>query len=358
MSGETENRSATDPGSRFAVDAALLARLAITLVFLVTTLLLTTPFLAGLVGALVMAVLFVNSHRRIEAWLSPSIAASVSVVIVALIVVAPLWLVANRLIGEAVVGAAYIQEEITKANWRNYVDAHPWLRTVNTWIEAQIDLREVLRRAASFLTNSAASIIRQSTGQIFAIVLAFYLLFFFLRDRVDAIALAHRLSPFSQRETEALLLRVRDTIRAIMYGTLAVAALQGALGGLMFWWLGFPSPAFWALVMGMLSIVPVLGTFVVWVPATIYLAMSDRWADAALLAFWGAGVIGTVDNLVRPLLIGESLRLHTAPTLVAILGGLQLFGASGLVLGPVAMTTTAMMLAFWRDRASGDPQAR
>jgi predicted PurR-regulated permease PerM len=162
-----------------------------------------------------------------------------------------------------------------------------------------------------------------------------------------------RLSPFSNRETLRLVIRIRDTINAIIFGTVAVAALQGALGGLMFWWLNFPSPALWAFIMGLLAIVPVLGTFVVWAPAALYLAMEGRWGEALTLAVWGGLVIGSADNLVRPLLISGGLRLHTAPAFIAILGGLSVFGAPGIVLGPIAMTTAGLMVGFWRRRADG-----
>jgi predicted PurR-regulated permease PerM len=95
----------------------------------------------------------------------------------------------------------------------------------------------------------------------------------------------------------------------------------------------------------------VLGSFVVWIPATIYLALEERWMEAITLGLWGSLVIGTADNLLRPILIGENLRLHTASTLIAILGGLQLFGATGVFLGPIALTTATLILQFWRRRA-------
>jgi predicted PurR-regulated permease PerM len=110
--------------------------------------------------------------------------------------------------------------------------------------------------------------------------------------------------------------------------------------------------------MGVLSIIPVLGSFVIWIPATIFLAVEGRWGEAITLGLWGGGVIATADNFLRPLLVGETLRLHTAPAFVAMLGGLQLFGPSGLILGPIAFTTTTQMLEFWRRRADPSPQSR
>jgi predicted PurR-regulated permease PerM len=327
------------------------ARLALTAGAIILSLYLAAPFLSSLTWALVLAVVFVRPHSAIERALKrPSLAATFSVLVVALIVVAPLLLVSDRLIREAVAGVNFVQEQLASGQWRSFVDAHPWLQRLYTWIEEQVDLSATLRNVASWLTNTSATVIRQSTGQILTLLLSFYLLFFFLRDRRAALETVKRLSPFSDRESMKLLVRVRDTIHATIYGTLVVAALQGALGGVMFWWLNFPSPALWGLIMGLLSIVPVLGSFIVWVPATVFLAIEGRWGDAITLAAWGALVIGTADNLVRPLLMGESLRLHTVPTFIAMIGGLQLFGASGIVLGPIAFTTTMLLLEFWRRR--------
>jgi len=346
----------TPPGApeppRPAVDIFMLARLGFTLVFGAVTLALAAPFLSSLTWALVLAVVFIRPHRAIESVVGPTFAAALSVLFVALVVLGPLAFVSERLVNEAVSGADYIQQEITQGKWRNFLKTHPWLQQINDWVQGQYDLQDVLGRVGAFLTNAGAMFIKQSTGQALTVLLSFYMLFFLLRDREAGVNALLRLSPFSGRETRKLIVRIRETIYAIIYGTLAVAAMQGALGGIMFWWLNFPSPVFWALIMGLLAIVPVLGTFVVWVPATMFLAIEGRWADAITLGLWGGVVIATSDNLVRPLLISDTLRLHTASAFIAMLGGVQLFGASGLVLGPIALTTASLMLEFLRRRAN------
>ena len=338
------------PESRIGV----FTQLAITVCAIVLSLYLAVPFLSSLTCALVLAVVFARPHAIVERALkNPSLAAGVSVLIIAVIVVGPLLLVSERLIREAINGVNFVQGQIAGRGWRSFIDAHPWIERINSWLEGQIDLTEIIKSTASWLTNAGASIIRGSASQIITLMLSFYLLFFFLRDRLIAIEALKRLSPFSDIQSLKLMLRVRDTINATIYGTLVVAALQGALGGVMFWLLKFPSPVLWGLIMGLLSIIPVLGSFVVWIPATMFLAIEGRWGEAILLAAWSALIIGSADNLVRPQLMGESLRLHTAPTFIAMIGGLQLFGASGIVLGPIAFTTTLLLLEFWRNRNDG-----
>src|SRR5215207_6019384 len=155
------------------------------------------------------------------------------------------------------------------------------------------------------------------------------------------------MSPLSAAEMDKLIDRVVDTVYATLYGTVAVAAVQGTLGGLIFWWLGLPAPLLWGLVMGLLAVVPVLGAFVVWVPTAIFLALDGSWGKALILAAWGTVVVGGIDNLLYPVLVGDRIRLHTIPAFVSIIGGLLLFGASGIILGPLILTVTVFLLQLW-----------
>lgn len=118
----------------------------------------------------------------------------------------------------------------------------------------------------------------------------------------------------------------------------------------MFWLLGLPNPVFWGLVMALVAVVPVLGTFVIWIPAAIYLALSGDWGKAAVLTAWGGIVIAGLDNVLYPILAGGRLRMHTVPMFISIVGGIVVFGTVGLILGPLAVTTTMTLLEIWRAR--------
>jgi predicted PurR-regulated permease PerM len=357
MDEELEAAALVEQEPNLSIDVFVLARLAVTIAFISAALLVSAPFLPALTWALVLAVLFISPHRLLERFLPPSVAALVSILIVGLVVVGPLLLVIERIVSEAAVGVDYIQKAVRQGNWQTMLDAHPWLSGFQSWIERRFDLQSIFSQLGAFFTNIAANILRASTGQIITTLLAFYLLFFLLRDRAIALQTLARLSPFSNLETGKIIVRVRDTIHAIIFGTLAVAALQGFLGGFMFWALGFNSPVLWGLIMGLLSIVPVLGSFVIWIPATIYLLIEGRWVEGIILGLWGGVVIASIDNLVRPLLIGDSMRLHTVPAFIAMLGGLQLFGASGIVIGPIVMALSPLLLEFWRRRVGPDQPA-
>jgi predicted PurR-regulated permease PerM len=350
---EASTASIAEPtGLRCASDSRdTIVLLAATLAGAYLCLLLAAPFLPALTWALVLSVLFVPIHRILEARMKqPNLAAVVSVLIVALTIVGPATFVGQRLVTEAANGAVLVQAELETGTWRHVLENHPRIAPIEKWIEQQFDLPAIFGNVATSLTATAASFVRGSVVQLLGALLTFYLLFYFLRDRGLVVTTLRNLLPLSPAETDRLFARSVDTIHATIYGTLVVAAIQGTLGGMMFWWLGLPAPFLWGLVMALLALVPVLGAFVVWIPATIYLALDGAWTKAAILGFWGAGVVGTIDNILYPILVGKRLELHSVPAFISFIGGLQLFGPSGLVLGPMVVTLTLTLLDIWRRR--------
>ena len=198
--------------------------------------------------------------------------------------------------------------------------------------------------------------IRGSVSQVIGLVLTFYILFYFLRDRERALRVMAKLSPLQPSETGLVVRRLADTVHATIIGTMAVATVQGTLGGLIFWWLGLPTPVFWGLIMGLLAIVPVLGAFVIWVPAALFLAFQGEWTRALILVIWGGVIIATIDNLLYPGLVGRRLKLHTLVMFIGAVGGIILFGASGLVLGPATIAVTLALIEILQGRFRAERQ--
>ncbi len=315
--------------------------------------LMAVPFLPALAWALAFAVLFAPWQRWLESKLKhPSLAALASVLLIAMIVVVPAAFVGQQLVQQAASGASLVETRISAGEWRRVIAAQPRLAPIADRVEQQLDLPGTAKSIATWLSTFAGSIVKGSLYQLLGVCLTFYLLFFFLRDRALLLRALRALSPLTDREMDRLLARVDDTIHATVYGTLAVSAVQGILGGLMFWWLGLPAPLLWGLVMAVLAVVPVLGAFVVWVPAAMFLLLEGSWGRALILALWGMLVVGTIDNLLRPILVGNRLKLHTVLAFLSVVGGLILFGTAGLILGPITLTVTIVLLDVWRQRAS------
>jgi predicted PurR-regulated permease PerM len=260
--------------------------------------------------------------------------------------------VAGRLVDEAARGTMAIKAAIDSGQWQQVMDAHPRIAPLAGWIERQLDLPALIGSAAAWLTTTSASLVRGSIEHAFAFLLTFYFLFYFLRDRRTAFASLLNLSPLSESEMRDVAVGAADAIHATFYGTIVCAAVQGTLGGVMFWWLGLSAPLLWGLIMGLLAIVPVFGAFVIWIPAAALLALDGHWGKALLLTAWGSVVVGGIDNLLYPMLVGNRLRLHTVPAFVSVVGGLVVFGASGVILGPLAVTITLSLLEIWRVRTS------
>ncbi|CAH2408831.1 AI-2E family transporter [Mesorhizobium escarrei] len=336
----------------------LLGIVAATMIGLYVCYLLALPFLPALTWAMVLAIVLHPAHRRVEERLrNQNLAALISVSVAAVAVGLPLIFVAQQLVGEAVNGATYMEEVIRGWNTDLFLSGYPRLSAVARWIENQLDPAGTVAAFVQWLTGQSTSLLRGSINQAVMFVLTFYLLFYFLRDREPALRGIERLSPLRASETAYLLSRLAETVHAILIGTVLIAVVQGTLGGLMFWWLGLPTPVFWGLVMGLLAIVPVLGAFLIWVPAAIYLALEGAWASAAILTVWGGGVVAGIDNLLYPMLVGSRLRLHTVVAFIGAIGGIVLFGASGLVLGPAVIAVTVSLVDILKKRLSDQPEA-
>lgn len=311
------------------------------------------PFLDAIVWALALAVLCAPVQCWLESRLRRStFAAIITVLIAGLTVGTAIMFVGQHLLYQAAKGAEAIDASVGSGDWRSVLVGQPRLTALADWIEHQFDLPGTAQALATGLSGTAKSFFMGSLVQAITFFLTFYLLFYFLRDRETVCMALRSLSPLQAAETTALFVKIRDTIYATVYGTLAVASVQGFLGGLMFWWLGLTAPLLWGLVMALLSVVPVAGSFVVWIPAAIYLALDGSWGKAVTLTLWGAIVVGTIDNILHPILVGNRLKIHTVLVFVSVVGGLIVFGAVGLILGPVALTITLALLKSWRGRSA------
>ena len=309
------------------------------------------PFLPALVWALTFAVLFAPFQIWLEIkFKHANLASLVAVFTISIMVIAPAIMVGQQLAIQAVNGTQLIEAKVNTGDWRRIIDAQPKLAPIVKYIEKQINLPDTIKSFSLWVSNSAGALVKGSVYQVIGFVLTIYMLFFFLRDRQEITKELCKLLPLSDTEIKDLLKRIGDTIHATVYGTLAIAAAQGFLGGLMFWWLDLPAPLLWGLIMGLLAVIPLLGAFIIWGPAAIFLVLEGHWAQAIILVLWGMLVVGTIDNLLRPFLMGNRLHQHTLLVFISLVGGLILFGSAGLILGPVVLAITLFLISVWASR--------
>tara|TARA_R110000824_G_scaffold77312_3_gene195582 strand:+ start:3827 stop:4936 length:1110 start_codon:yes stop_codon:yes gene_type:complete len=315
------------------------------------------PFVSAIVWSVTLALLFIPLQVRLEPLVrSPSLAACFTVAVVALVVVVPAVIISGMLLNEAMRGAADMADIVDPDTWARLVEDNEMLAPLVSQISGWLELSRLLDNMASSLSVWSGNFIQGSIKGVITMLVTFFFLFYFLRDRKKVVAGLEEMLPFSVSEFAILTGRISDTVFASVYGTLVVASIQGALGGLMFWWLDLPSPFFWGFIMGLLAIVPFLGAFVIWVPTAIILAIGGDPVSAFILVLWGTVVVGLIDNIIYPILVGRRLRLHSAVSFVAILGGLALFGPSGIVLGPVIFAVSQSLLLIARARMKDDGQ--
>ncbi len=343
------NLTANDWGSRSNTHILLL--MAVTVIGVYFSSQLIAPFLPVFTWALALAIMFTPLYRWLVTKVKyPNLAAIISVLLAALIVVMPVMFIAERIIGEAASGAKTIQSIVDSGEWQRSIAAHPRIAPVGQWIEKQINLPEIVNSTTSWLTKIAASFLQGSVLQLIEFVMTFYMLFYMLRDSSAALKSLRFLSPLSEADMNKMFVGVSDTVHATIFGTFVVAVVQGTLGGLMFWWLDLPAPLLWGTVMAMFAVVPVLGAFIIWIPAAIFLFFAGSEGKALLLTLWGAIVVGGIDNLIYPILVGSRLKIHTILAFVSIVGGLIVLGPYGLILGPVIFTVTRLLLEIWSQQ--------
>jgi predicted PurR-regulated permease PerM len=314
------------------------------------------PFLPALVWAVTGAVVTRPLARWLGRWIGPPAwRALATVSIVAIAVFAPLACLVYFVAAQVVDSVQSLQETDYLARWRALAAEHPQVTYVWNRVSQALDLEAAMTQLLEAIRGGALAVISGSAYTLAQALLALFILFFLYRDEQHVLTSVRRLAPLSDSETDGLLTRLGDTIHATIFGVVAVAVIQGTLGGIMFWILGLPSPALWGTAMGVLAIVPYLGTFVVWGPTALLLLLEGYWGSALALVTWGLLAIGLIDNLLYPFLVGNRLKQHTVVAFLAIVGGIAVFGASGIILGPIVVSLTFFLLEYWRRHTAPAP---
>ena len=323
------------------------------------------PLYGTLLWSVIISLLFRPLYRRALPRLKErrTLAALSTMLVVVLVAVVPFVFLTGSLLAEAAdlynrMQSAEIQPG---AYFRHLFDALPWwvrdlLRRlgVGSFEVLQARLVALLGEGSRFIAARALGLGQDLITLVVDLFIVLYVSFFLIRDG-DVVVLTLREGlPLTDRHQRQLIVKFTTVIRATVKGNLVVAALQGALGGAAFWYLDVPGSLLWGVVMAFLSLLPALGSAIVWLPVVLYFLSTGATASAMGLLAWSVLVIGVVDNLLRPLLVGKDIRLPDFVVLLTTLGGLVVFGINGFVLGPVI---AAMFLALWHIAVvDGEPR--
>jgi predicted PurR-regulated permease PerM len=314
------------------------------------------PFVNVVLWATVLAVVFFPMHRRIRTRItSPSGAAIISTLLVVVLILLPATFITIAVVRELAGAADNLQEGVQRISatstipgmgWlleraRGYVDIDP--------VAAQKFVADRLQAWGGALAASTLLVVGGAVGAVVQMVLVVFTMFYMFRDGDNIRHAVYDILPLQRIQMHDITQRTREVIAATIYGVLVISAIQGTLGAIIFSILGLPSPLLWGVVMFFLSMIPMAGAFLVWVPAAIYLALTGTYIKAIVMVAWGVLVIGSIDNFLSPRLVGRRARLHELLIFFAVLGGLEVFGILGLVLGPVVVAVTLALIEMVRQ---------
>lgn len=313
------------------------------------------PFYGAIFWGIILAILFAPLQRWMNGYLGQrkTLAAILSLLIILVMVILPVIFLAGALFQE---GMALYQrvssgEQDFGAYFLQVVQALP---PVVQELLVELDLfdmasvQEKLTRSLMNITQFVAGQALMIGQNTFSFVVSFavmlYLLFFLLRDGPALVVRLHQSIPLGMSYRQHFLEKLTTVIKATVKGNLIIAVLQGTLGGLIFWALDVQGALLWGFVMAILSLLPAVGASLIWAPVAVYFFVNGAIWQGIVLAVFGVLVIGLIDNLLRPVLVGRDTQMPDYLVLISTLGGLTLLGLNGFVIGPLI---AALFIAAW-----------
>jgi predicted PurR-regulated permease PerM len=323
------------------------------------------PFFGAVLWGVIIAIMFAPLYRRLSRSMRQrrTLAALATEIIVLVMVILPVTLIATLLVQEALSTYQRIQSGDLDFGRRlqQVLDAMP------AWVTDLLDrvgltslsvmrerLSAGLTQGAQFLASQALNLGQNTFDFIVNLFLMLYLLFFLLRDGDRLASRINAAVPLHPTQKRDLAYRFTTVIRATVKGNVVVAVVQGILGGLIFWILGIHAPVLWGALMALLSLLPAVGAGLVWVPVAVYLLATGAVWRGIVLTTYGLLVIGLVDNVLRPILVGKDTKVPDYVVLISTLGGIAIFGFNGFVIGPLI---AAMFITVWDIFTGSKPAA-
>lgn len=319
------------------------------------------PFFGAILWALIIAMLFVPVYRRLLRRLKrhPNVAAGLVMLLVLVVGVLPFAVVTASLGREA----SGVYKRIDSGEWKPAIYLRGLFDALPAWVTGLLEragvadfdnlqrqMTAALAQGSQFIATHAVGIGIDTFGFVASLGVALYLAFFLVRDGDELARIAKMALPVPPQFKQELIAKFLAVVRATVKGSLLVAAIQGTLGGLAFWFLGVKGALLWAVVMAFLSLLPMIGAGLVWVPVAAYFLLSGQtWQGLALVAY-GVFVIGLADNLLRPMLVGKDAGMPDYVVMITTLGGMAVFGINGFIIGP---TIAAMFIAVWHLSIAG-----
>ncbi|GAB5450355.1 MAG: AI-2E family transporter [Halioglobus sp.] len=346
----------TEPGQ----GANRLVLLVILAVSLYGCYVLVRPFLEPIVLAILVGMLAHPIHHRVEMRLGgrQSVAALLTCVGLCLVVLLPTIFLLAAVLEQGISYSLIVKEWATPENVQALM-SRPSVVKVQSWLTdvlpaGTLEAENIRSRALSLASSLGGKFATVSTALLGSVtafflngVLLLFVLFFVLRDHDRLIEFLRRAMPLSRSQEDLLISEVRKVSKSALMGSLLTAVTQGVVGGIGLWIVGFPA-LFWGTVMAFTSLIPFVGTALIWVPAALYLAVTGELGWALFLGVWGVVAVGSIDNFLRPLFM-QGASMNTVVVFFSLIGGLQVFGLMGLVYGPLIFSVALVLFRLYEE---------
>lgn len=329
------------------------------------------PFIGSIAWALLIAFLLHPTHVRLSAWLRGRTTLSSSLLTVAtlLVCIGPLTALIVSFARQAGALLERMQERMGGMDMPTMEKLHgvPVIGSALEWLErtAHVSSEQIESWAISgaqsvlkFFAASSGTWFLGAVGSVLGFVMMIFLLFFFVRDGASMVERLVRLVPMAGKDKQKLANYLGAVTRAVVFGTLLTALIQGTLVGVSFLIVGLPSPVVFGVLAAAFALLPLGGTALVWIPAALILGAQGRWGAAIFMAAWGALLVGLIDNFLKPMLISGRAEVPTLAAFLGVLGGLAAFGAVGMFVGPILLALTIALLRYAEEhRIESGPSA-
>ncbi|MFB6180337.1 MAG: AI-2E family transporter [Candidatus Nanohalobium sp.] len=305
------------------------------------------PFLGYILITVIIAFVLYPLQRRISPFLGKKISAFILVILTLGLTIVPFALTVNAVIDDA-------QDLAGDLNGSETIKMDKFEQSIKDLTGRSIDieaqLENVLRNFVSTTIGSVSTVLNVVTNIAIGVTLSVFLIFYLLVDGIRFKEWLKDITPLPKDLQDEMYAKTSKTTWAVVKGHIAVAAVQGSIAGLGLYLVGFQNYAFWTFVMVLLAFIPIVGAFIVWGPASILLFAQSRPSAGAFLLIWGAVVVGFTDNFLRPLLVDKNADLHPAVILLGVIGGMYVFGAAGILMGPIAFGVLKTVLEVFNER--------
>jgi predicted PurR-regulated permease PerM len=312
------------------------------------------PFFIPLAWSAVLAIFFYPLHERLEKKMMPNSAALLSTLSVTVLLIVPAIIVLVFATRQAIEASARVQTALMDPDKELSMHTVAWIRAhlPTAWQDADFSqpIKQGAERVAAFLAGNFAGLLKNLTTFFVNLFIVVFSLFFMFRDGESIVRGVRHLIPFDESIQTDMLTESRDLIFASVAVGLVIACLQGLLGGLAFTIGGIPTAVFWGVLMAFFSLVPVVGSALIWVPAALWLGFSGHWGKGTTILVICGAVAGTADNIIRPLLLRNRTHLNELLLFIGVLGGLEVFGLLGLVAGPTIVAAAMGVFRVYMDR--------